>query len=71
MLLVEGDGRVFRYPVVRTSQGGVAIAVATTRYRGDMLFETEVADQRIVTDVTVPLKALEIHIHDRADLAAA
>jgi putative redox protein len=29
--------------------------VAITRYRGDMLFETEVGGQRIVTDVTPPM----------------
>ena len=29
--------------------------VATTRYQGDMLFETEVGGQRIVTDVTSPM----------------
>jgi len=29
--------------------------VATTRYQGDMLFETEIGGQRIATDVTSPM----------------
>ena len=31
------------------------MAVAITRYQGEMLFETEVGGQRIVTDVTPPM----------------
>lgn len=31
------------------------MAVALTHYRGEMLFETEVGSQRIVTDVTPPM----------------
>ena len=31
------------------------MAVAITRYQGEMLFETEIGGQRIVTDVTPPM----------------
>ena len=31
------------------------MAIAVTRYQGDMLFETEIGGQRIVSDVTAPM----------------